>query len=49
MFGRSVDKIGILRLKLRTKILDYIGEKVLTPDELESLEYDILEICGVKY
>lgn len=50
MFGKvKVEKSGILRLKLRTKLLDYIGEKGLTSDQLEQLENDIFEMFGVKY
>lgn len=52
MFGKvKVEKIGIgvLRLKLRTKLLDYIGEKGLTSEKLEQLENDIFKIFGVKY
>ena len=50
MFGKKVkvEKSGILRLKLRTKLLDYIGEKGLTTNELEQLENDIFEIFEIK-
>jgi hypothetical protein len=50
MFGKvKVDDVGVLRLNLKTKILDYIGEDVLTPDEVDTLVYDILDIFKVKY
>jgi len=50
MFGKvRVEKSGILRLKLRTKLFDYIGDDCLTSEKLEELENDIFSIFGVKY
>ena len=49
MFGKKikVEEIGVLRLKLRTKILNYIGHQ-LSSSELEELENEIFAIFGVK-
>lgn len=49
MFGKipKIEEKAVLRLKLRTKLLDYIGEQ-LSPNQMEQLENDIFEIFGRK-
>lgn len=49
MFRRipKIDKKAILRLKMRTKLLDYYGEQ-LSPNQMEQLENDIFAIFGVE-
>ena len=35
--------------QLRIKILDHVGDGIITNDELESLVLDILDICEIQY
>jgi len=44
MFGPKVEKSAIKRLELRTIILNYIGDKALSPEKLTNMEDEIFQM-----